>query len=158
MQGCVAVLLALFVGGGSVKSIVDGCMVDPENQTKELILLVDDDNFLLDVYGRKFIKNGYQVQLNYSVDDALKVLREGCDPRVVLFDITMPGHDGFYFLEKLKDEKLCQKALKVALTNQSSDTDKQKASELGADLFLVKASFIPSEVVETIRNELAKRA
>ena len=118
------------------------------------ILLVDDDKFLLDMYSMKFTQSGYTVQSCLSAVDALETLRHGFIPEAILFDITMPECDGFQFLEKLNAEKLAPKALKIALTNQSTDTEKKRALELGADQFLIKAMMIPSEVVNTVTTAL----
>lgn len=118
------------------------------------ILLVDDDKFLLDMYSMKFTKEGFDVQACLSARDALDALRHGLTPQAILFDITMPECDGFEFLRTLRDEHLAQKALKCALTNQSTDEEKRQAKELGADEFLVKANMVPSEVVNTVRSAL----
>lgn len=125
---------------------------------KTNILLVDDDKFLLDMYTMKFVREGYTVHACMSADDALKTLRDGFVPAVILFDITMPGQDGFAFLQSLQTEHLAEHALKIALTNQSTDAEKAKAIELGAADYLVKATLIPSEVVNTIKTALEKNA
>ncbi len=122
------------------------------------ILLVDDDKFLLNMYTMKFVQQGYMVHSCLSADDALKVLRDGFSPDVVLFDITMPGQDGFAFLQSLQGEHLAEHAIKIALTNQNTDAEKAKAKEFGATDYLVKATLIPSEVVNTIKEALAKKA
>ncbi|OGG53492.1 hypothetical protein A2851_04200 [Candidatus Kaiserbacteria bacterium RIFCSPHIGHO2_01_FULL_53_29] len=124
--------------------------------TKGSILLVDDDKFLLDMYGMKFSGAGYVVEACSSGNEALRILRGGFKPDVILFDLTMPELDGFTFLKMLSDEHLGQVALKIALTNQSDNVEKNKAAELGATLYIVKASMIPSEVVNTVGVELAK--
>lgn len=121
------------------------------------ILLVDDDKFLLDMYAMKFVQHGYTVHSCLSADDALKTLRDGFVPDVVLFDITMPGQDGFAFLHALQEEHLADKAIKIALTNQNTEAEKAKAEELGASQYLIKATLIPSEVVNTIAAALAKK-
>ncbi len=124
--------------------------------TKGTILLTDDDKFLLDMYGMKFTQNGYKVELCLSANQALNSLRAGLKPDVILFDLTMPELDGFAFLKALSDEHLGDGALKIALTNQNSEPEKTKAAELGASRYIVKASMIPSEVVNTVNEELAK--
>lgn len=121
------------------------------------ILLVDDDKFLLDMYSMKFVQEGYNVQACLSGRDALSALKAGFAPDAILFDLTMPECDGFEFLQILAKENLAKKAVKMALTNQSTDAEKQKALELGADQFLVKATLIPSEVVNTVNTALSKR-
>ncbi len=125
--------------------------------TKGTILLVDDDKFLVDMYSMKFTGQGYTVQACVSVDDALKVLREGFVPDAIVFDLVMPEHDGFAFLESLRKENLGTNAARIALTNESDDAVKAKVTELGADRMIVKASMIPSEVVYIVGEEISRR-
>ncbi len=126
--------------------------------TMGTILLVDDDKFLVDMYGLKFTAAGFAVQICLSGNDALQSLRDGLKPTVILFDLTMPELDGFGFLKALGDEHLAEGALKIALTNQSDEAEKTKVSELGVARYIVKASMIPSEVVNTVAEELGKHS
>jgi DNA-binding response OmpR family regulator len=126
-------------------------------QSKGNILLVDDDKFLLDMYAMKFTQQGYTAHGCLSVSDGLDSLRKGFAADAVLFDLIMPEHDGFSFLESMRSEKLVPGAVKIALTNQSDEADQSHAKELGADVCCVKASMIPSEVVNMVAVEIAKR-
>jgi len=126
--------------------------------TKGKVLLLDDDKFLADMYSMKFVQSGYDVTACLSVDDAIAALKGGFVPEAVLFDIVMPVHDGFSFLQKLRDEKLAEGAIKIALTNQSDDEEQKKAKDLGADRYIIKASMIPSEVVNIVGEEIGKKA
>lgn len=121
---------------------------------KKVIVLVDDDKFLVDMYSMKFTGEGYAVQACLSAKDALGLLRGGLLPDVILFDLTMPELDGFAFLSALAGEKLAPKAIKIALTNQSDDAEKKKAMDLGADGYIVKANAIPSEVVDIVGKQI----
>jgi len=123
--------------------------------TQAHILLVDDDKFLLDMYAMKFTQRGFVVQASLSANDALECLNNGFKPDAIVFDITMPEHDGFWFLQALAKEDIAKNCKKIALTNQSSDAEKSKASELGADLYIVKATMIPSEVVDAVTKVIA---
>ena len=136
-----------------VSSGVTGAPTPP---TKARLLIVDDDKFLLNMYGMKFSSAGYTVQTCFSGKEALEMIRGGFLPEVIIFDITMPELDGFAFLKTLADEHLVTGAIKIALTNQSDEAEKTKATELGADHYIVKASMIPSEVVNTVAEVLAK--
>lgn len=124
---------------------------------KPKVLLLDDDKFLADMYSMKFAAAGYDVQAALSVNDALGAIKGGFIPDVTLFDIVMPEEDGFAYLKRLRDERLAPKAIKIALTNQSDDAERVRASELGADRYIVKASMIPSEVVNIVGEELAQK-
>lgn len=124
---------------------------------KRNILLVDDDKFLVDMYSVKFTGKGYAVQACLSATDALQALRNGFLPDAIIFDMMMPEHDGFFFLEALISEKLGSNAPRIALTNESDDAVKTKVLGCGADRLIVKASMIPSEVVAAVEEEIAKR-
>ncbi|MCR4325437.1 MAG: response regulator [Patescibacteria group bacterium] len=128
--------------------------MDSTNNSRS-VMLVDDDKFLLDMYTTKFTQRGYSVQACISADDALKFLREGLEPNAILFDLTMPERDGLSFLQEIKDSKLASNALKIALTNQSSEEEKAKVIALGTDSYIVKATMIPSEVVNTVDQLLS---
>jgi DNA-binding response OmpR family regulator len=124
------------------------------NPIPQNIMLVDDDKFLLDMYSMKFVKEGFSVQACLSVNQAIEALHGGFIPDAILFDLTMPERDGYSFLTSLREEHLAEHAKKIALTNQSTDAEKAKAMELGADDFIVKATMIPSEVVAKVRSML----
>lgn len=124
--------------------------------SKGKVLMVDDDKFLADMYAMKFSQQGYEVQSFLTVCDALKALKGGFDPDVVLFDLIMPECDGFSFLDSLRKESLATNAVKIALTNQSTDAESAHAYELGADAFLTKATLLPSEVVNIVAEEVKK--
>ena len=132
----------------------------PENAgavpSKGTVLLLDDDKFLLDMYAMKFVQQSFAVGAFLSVDEALKALRDGLVPDVILFDITMPERDGFSFLQALNEEKLSEHVPKIALTNESSDAERAKVMELGTDDYIVKATMIPSEVVNKISDLIGK--
>ena len=109
------------------------------------------------MYSLKFSQSGFVVQPCFSTHEALEVLHNGYDPSVILFDVTMPGEDGFALLQKIKDEKLAAHARLIALTNQGSETDKKRAEELGVHRYVIKASMIPSEVVTMVKEEMGKK-
>ena len=119
-------------------------------------MLVDDDKFLVDMYSMKFTQAGYAVHACLSVDAGIEALRGGFVPDVLLFDLVMPKNDGFSLLETLRSEKLAPNAILIALSNQGDDEAKKRALDLGASRYIVKASMIPSEVLQSVEEELAK--
>ncbi len=122
--------------------------MDKKNTYK--ILIVDDDTFLLSMYGLKFQNNGFDVDTVTDAHQALTRIRAGAQPDIVLMDMVMPGMTGFDLLGVIKRDKLLPEALLVMLTNQGTAADIEKAGTLGAHGYIIKATSIPSEVVETV--------
>lgn len=113
------------------------------------VLLVDDDRFLLDMYAMKFSSCGCAVKAISNPQEALDYLRKGGnEPDMILLDVMMPGLSGFDFLETLRTEHLAPNATIIMLTNQGQDQDREKATSLGADGYIIKASAVPSEVLQ----------
>ena len=127
-------------------------METPAEKKKLSILFVDDDKFLLDMYALKFSKNDFEVHTAQGPEDALKIIREGLDPDVLLLDVVMPGMDGIELLMLLKKENLLKKAVVIMLTNQGLSDDVARAKKLNVDGYIIKATTIPSDVLAEVRK------
>ena len=120
------------------------------DQKKEKILIVDDDKFLLSMYAVKFKNAGFVVDVAHDGAEALSRLQEGNAPDIIILDLIMPGMDGYEFLAKVREQKLVPKATVVVLTNQGQPEDIEKAKKYGVQGYIVKASTIPSEVLDEV--------
>ncbi len=120
------------------------------------ILLVDDDRFLLDMYVLKFKKNGFDVDTASGSAVALTKLRAGQHVDIIILDIIMPTMDGLELLKTIREEKLASQAVIVILTNNQNE-DQKRAEELGIDGYIIKATTIPSEVVEKVKTIYEKK-
>ena len=119
------------------------------------IFLVDDDRFLLDLYAVKFKNAGHTVGVFGGGEELITALKkEGAKaPDAILLDLIMPGLSGFETLEIMRKNHLANGAKVIILTNQGRDSDIEKAKNLSADGYIIKASAIPSEVLaETVRT------
>lgn len=112
------------------------------------ILLIDDDRFLLDMYSLKFKKSQLEIDTSGGSQNALEKLRNGEKYDIVVLDIIMPGIDGLELLKTIREEKLLPEATFIMLTNQADDMEKAKA--FNVDGYIIKATTIPSEVVEKV--------
>jgi CheY-like chemotaxis protein len=130
-----------------------------EPQKKVQVMMLDDEKFLLDIYKKSFQDRGYEVAAFYDVDSGLKALREGYEPAVILFDLTIPeSKSGYDFLKAVQTEGLGKKSLKIAFTNEEREKELARLKEMGADSALLKAKYIPTEVVTAVAKILvAKR-
>jgi len=116
------------------------------------ILIIDDDSFLLDMYALKFGKSEFKVSAALGPEDALNKLRGGLNPDVILLDIIMPVMDGFELMEKMKEENLSVKSIRIILSNMGQPSDIARGESLGAAGYIVKASSTPTEVIEKVKS------
>ena len=122
---------------------------------KRKILIVDDDNFLLDMYALKFSQNIFDVYTASSGVQAVEKLKEGLEPEVILSDIMMPEMDGFEMLEKINNDKLAVNAIKLVLSNKNQQADIDRGNALGVAGYIVKASSTPMEVITQVQDVLS---
>lgn len=117
------------------------------------LLIVEDDNFLLQIYHQLFKLEGIEVETASDGFDALEKLKNAATvPDGVVLDVMMPKMDGFQFLaERLKEEKLRNLPV-IVLTNLYSEADKKKALDLGARAFILKSNQDPKELVAQIKQ------
>lgn len=117
------------------------------------LLIVEDDVFLLNMYASKFELEGFDVVLAEDGEKGWKsALKEL--PDVILLDIMMPKMNGFEVLERLKSDDKVSRIPVILLTNLGQKDDIDKAMNLGAVDYLIKAHFRPSEVVAKIKKLL----
>lgn len=125
-----------------------------EDEKIPKILIIDDDPFIVDMYVIKLKDEHFAIETARDGKEGLKKIKE-YKPDVVLLDVVMPVLDGFAVLEALKSES--SKPCKIILlTNLGQQQDVERGMRLGADDYLVKAHFTPSEVVAKIKGLLAK--
>ncbi len=123
---------------------------------KKTILLVEDDIFVSDIYQTKISSEGYEVILAENGLEAIKKLEESV-PDLILLDIIMPFMDGMETLRKIKSEEKWKKIPIILLTNLSDKEKIEEALGVGADDFLIKSHFTPSEVISKVNMVLLKK-
>ena len=131
-------------------------MTDTQSK-KPLVLLVDDDEFLVNLYTTKFRNAGFEIAVARNASAGLQKLRDGLAPDALLVDIVMPSMDGVEFVRRVRTEKLAEKAAVIFLSNQGQPSEIERAKAAGMDGYIVKASMIPSEVVATVDRIFGKK-
>jgi len=117
------------------------------------ILLVEDDPFLIDIYSTKLDEGGFKVSI---VKDGTQVLEKAKKnkPDLILLDIVLPHIDGWQILKQLKTDAALKDAKIVILSNLSQKEEVEKGLSLGADKYLIKSDFTPSQVIKEIKELL----
>ena len=130
-------------------------MDNKENQKNKKIMVVEDDSFVMDIYCTKLNQEGYEVLMAENGAEAIKKLEKEV-PDLVLLDIIMPYVDGLQVLRKIKADEKLKNIPVILLTNLSQKEDINEGLGLGADDYLIKSHFTPSEVLEKIKKCIKK--
>ncbi len=122
-------------------------------QDKLKILIVDDDKFLLDIYAVKFKKEGFDVSVAMGGEEALAKLSDKSNNyNVLVLDMVMPGMDGETLLSEIKKKGIGKGMVKIVLSNQGQPEEIKRAEVFDIDGYIVKASAVPSEVLEEVKS------
>lgn len=119
--------------------------------TKTKILIADDEESL-----RTLLKAIISSEDNFTLeeavdgDDALEKIKQ-TKPKIVLLDVMMPGQSGFEVCEKIKNTDGLKDIVVVILTAKGQDTDREWATNVGADHFLTKP-FSPIELLGLLKE------
>ncbi len=119
------------------------------------ILVVEDDGFLLSMYATKLNLENYKVLQATTGVQALKMIVKDL-PDLILLDLKLPEMDGFEVLKNIKANQETSKIPVIVLTNYSEKEHIDQCFTLGAVDYLIKAHFVPSEVVGKIKKILDK--
>ncbi len=123
-----------------------------ETEHKKKVLLIDDDQFLAQLYLKNATQYPVELRVAFSGEEGLQILRDGFVPENILLDITMPGMDGVETLTKLRDEKLAPNADITILSNVHQAEHEEDFKKLGIQRFLPKSFLLPSQVLGYVVN------
>ncbi|MBI2984286.1 MAG: response regulator [Candidatus Kerfeldbacteria bacterium] len=125
------------------------------NHSQTKILIVEDDTFLAGMYVTKLGMEHFATDLASDGKSGLEKAKKFA-PDLILLDVLLPKLNGFDVLRSLKREPSTRHIPVILLTNLGQKSDVLKGLELGASDYLIKAHFMPSEVVDKIKQTLRR--
>ena len=123
--------------------------VDPNNAKK--VLWVEDDKLIGTILGKKLISSGFNLFHARNGEEAVEMLRT-MTPDVIVLDLLMPGMTGFDVLQKVKSIDSLKKIPVMILSNLNKQSDIERAKNMGAQRFFVKAAISLDGIVTEVRN------
>ena len=114
------------------------------------IYIVEDDVNIREIERYALKNSGYEVEEFESGESLFKRL-ERAVPSLLLLDIMLPDEDGLEILGKLRANKNTAAIPVIMVTAKTSELDKVKGLDLGADDYITK----PFGVMELISREKA---
>lgn len=119
----------------------------------KVILFIEDESALQKTFSEILNQEGYQMVSALDGEIGLRLAKDK-KPDLILLDLILPKVNGFDVLKKLKEDKETKDIPIIVLTNLEEMGDVDKAIELGATTYLVKASYSLKEIVEKIKKAL----
>jgi len=120
---------------------------------KPIVLIIDDEEFMLDSCCQVFTKEGYQTETAKDGDAGLQKFKE-TKPDLVLVDLKMPGKSGMQVLEELRT--IDSNCVAIVITGYATIESAVEAMKHGAYDFLPKP-FTPDELRIIVRRGLERR-
>ncbi len=117
------------------------------------ILLIEDESALQKAFGELLKQEGYETFSALDGESGLR-LAKAKKPDLILLDLVLPKLHGFEVLKGLKADPETKDIPVIVLTNLEEAKEVEKAIELGATTYLVKAQYTLEEVVEKVKKAL----
>jgi DNA-binding response OmpR family regulator len=123
---------------------------------RNTILLVEDSKVVQQMYRNKLTFEQFNVLTADNGMEAVKVLSKE-KPDIILLDLMMPIMDGFKVLQVVKTDPRLSNVPVLVFSAKGQSEEVEKALNLGAAGYIVKATTKPNEVVEQIRKVLSQK-
>ncbi len=117
------------------------------------ILFIEDESALQKTFGEILTIEGYEMVSALDGETGLK-LAQTEKPDLIILDLVLPKLHGFEVLQKVKANKEIKDIPVIVLTNLETMADVEKAIELGAMTYLVKANYSLEEVISKVKKAL----
>ena len=119
--------------------------------TKETVLVVDDDREIVGAIALALEKEGYRVLRAY---DGMEALDHALDPelRLILMDVMMPRLDGLSAVLRIRERRNLPI---IVLSAKSEESDKVLGLSMGSDDYVTKP-FSTQELVARVRSQLRR--
>lgn len=139
--------------GTDFNNLVDEIKAERPLSRQKVILAIDDELGMINLYRRYLTKEGWQVIGLTNPEEAEEMVANH-NPMMILLDINMPNRDGWQVLEKLKDN---DQTYHIPVIVCSISTDTQRSYRLGATNHLVKP-FVETDLIKAVRETEANLA
>ena len=129
--------------------------MDNKSTPAQKILIVEDDQYLRELYVDILEDEGYYVEKAVDGEEGYKkIFHGGYD--LVLLDLMLPHMDGLTILKKIQSETppIQPNRMIVVLSNIGQETTIAKAIVLGARGYMIKSDYTPTQLVNKIKEYL----
>jgi DNA-binding response OmpR family regulator len=116
-----------------------------------ILLLVEDDAMLQELYAEAFRAAGFEVLQALDGQQALELVTARADIRLVVLDLMLPKVSGYDVLAHVR--AAYGKQFPVIVVSALADIDdKARGLQLGATDYITKGDLPPAEVIEMLKK------
>ena len=102
-----------------------------------MIYIVEDDAEIRELETYALKSSGFEVK-SFDCGKTLDEEIKACVPDLFILDIMLPGEDGLSILKRLRAQENTKNVPVIMLTAKSTELDKVKGLDLGADDYIAK--------------------
>jgi len=126
---------------------------------KKLILLVEDEPQIVEVYQIALRAAGFEVEsiaMGKDVIEKMKKIRSGQlkKPDLILLDLILPDINGLEVLQEIRKYEETKNLSVIILTNYGDAELEKNGYDLGVEQYLVKAQYTPTQLAALIKGML----
>ena len=118
------------------------------------VMVVEDDQSLREIYSIRLTAEGYEVVSAGYGEEALAVAVKE-KPDLIVSDVMMPKISGFDMLDILRSTPETKDVKVIMMTALSSDDQRKRGENLGADRYLVKSQVGIEDVINAVKEVLS---
>ncbi|MBU4351341.1 response regulator [Candidatus Parcubacteria bacterium] len=118
------------------------------------ILFIEDESSLQKTFGDILTSEGFKMISAIDGEVGLR-LAESEKPDLIILDLVLPKLHGLEVLRGLKENNGTRNIPVIILTNMGDMENIEKALELGATTYMIKADYTLEDVVSKIKNAMA---
>ncbi len=120
------------------------------------IMLVEDDKSLREIYSIRLVAEGYDVVSAGDGEEALAMAVQE-KPDLILSDVMMPKISGFDMLDILRSTPETKDIKVIMMTALSSEDQRQRGENLGANKYLVKSQVGMEDVINAVHEVMGDK-
>lgn len=117
------------------------------------VLVVEDDKWLAEQYGRQLSAAGFVVRIASDGIAAMDMI-DAARPDAIVLDVFLPGPNGVVLLHELQSHSDIAKIPVIVCTASAADIPKGSLDSYGVRRVLDKTTMEPLDVVAAVRGVL----
>ena len=120
------------------------------------ILFIEDEAAIQKTLGESLRNKGYDVQSALDGEEGLRLAKSE-KPDLILLDLILPKLHGLDLLERIRKDDDIKETPVIILTNLENVGEVERALELGATTYLVKANYSLEDVVAKVKRAMGDK-